>query len=247
MKAFLLAAGAGTRLQPYTNTVPKCLIPIHGRPLLEIWINLLARHGVTEVLINTHHLAPEVEQFVAHHQKRTRVKLTTAFEPTLLGSGGTLWAHRALVKDANTFLIVYADNLTDVDLSRMVSFHYQCRNRGGLLTMGLFQAPDPSACGIAVLDPTARIVKFVEKPAKPESIWANAGIYVASAGIFDYFPPYTGEPGQSVLDLGYHVLPRLTGKAFGWEVTGYLRDIGTVASYHQALQEWPAKGNRYES
>ncbi len=70
MKAFLLAAGQGTRLQPYTNTVPKCLIPIHGRPLLEIWIDLLEHHGVTEVLINTHHLATEVEQFVAHHRKR---------------------------------------------------------------------------------------------------------------------------------------------------------------------------------
>jgi len=247
MKAFLLAAGEGTRLRPYTFTVPKCLIPIHDRPILEIWINLLESHGVTEVLINTHHLAGEVEKFVAHHRQKTKVRLTTTFEPTLLGSAGTLWVHRKLVQDSKAFLIVYADNLTDVDLSQMVAFHNQCRKRGGILTMGLFRAPDPRACGIAVLDQTARIVKFVEKPERPESNWANAGIYVASPDIFDYFPPYTGKLGQSILDIGYHVIPRLTGNAFGWEVKAYLRDIGTVASYHQALQEWPAKGNRHES
>jgi mannose-1-phosphate guanylyltransferase len=188
-----------------------------------------------------------VEKFVARHQERTKVRLTTTFEPTLLGSGGSVWAHRDLVKDSQAFLIVYADNLTDVDLSQMVAFHNQCRARGGILTMGLFKAPDPRACGIAVLDQTARIVKFVEKPVQPEGNWANAGIYVASPGIFDYFPPYTGAPAQNILDLGHHILPRLTGKAFGWEVTAYLRDIGTVTSYHQALQEWPETGNRHES
>jgi mannose-1-phosphate guanylyltransferase len=247
MKAFLLAAGQGTRLRPYTAAVPKCLIPIHERPLLEIWIDLLERHGVTEVLINTHYLADAVEQFVTQYQPRTAVHLRTAFEPELLGSGGTLWHHRHWVSACQAFLIVYADNLTNADLSQMVAFHKQCRAHDGILTMGLFQAPDPHACGIAVLDPAGRIVKFVEKPARPQSNWANAGIYVASPQIFDYFPPYEETPGHTVLDLGYHVLPRLTGKAFGWQFNGYLRDIGTVASYRQALEEWPAKGSKHES
>ena len=248
MKAFLLAAGQGTRLRPYTVTVPKCLIPIHERPLLEIWIDLLERHGVTEVLINTHYLADAVEQFVTQHQPRTAVNLQTAFEPELLGSGGTLWNHRHWVSASTAFLIVYADNLTNADLSQMVAFHNkQCRALDGVLTMGLFQAPDPHACGIAVLDPDGRIVNFAEKPERPQSNWANAGIYVASPEIFDYFPPYKKTPGHTVLDLGYHVLPRLTGKAFGWRFNGYLRDIGTVASYRQALEEWPAKGSKHES
>lgn len=240
MKAFLLAAGQGTRLRPYTTTTPKCLIPVHDRPLLEIWIDLLESHGITEVLVNTHYLFRAVEQFVQLHQAKTGLKMITAFEPTLLGSGGTLWAHRHWVEDTDAFLIAYADNLTNANLSQMLRFHDQKRKIDGILTMGLFKAPEPSACGIAVRDQTDKIIKFTEKPDRPESEWANAGIYVASPDIFDYFPPYDDDQSPVTLDLGYHVLPRLIGCTYGWQIDAYLRDIGTVDAYHQALKEWPA-------
>jgi mannose-1-phosphate guanylyltransferase len=244
MKAFLLAAGQGTRLRPYTDTMPKCLIPIHGRPLLAIWIDLLAHHGVRDIMVNTHYLAEQVETFVRQYRPLTPARLATCFEPTLLGSAGTLWTNREFVNDGRPFVIAYADNLTDLDLSDMVAFHHTCRVRGGLLTMGLFRAPDPAACGIAVLDDDLRVVRFEEKPTRPPGNWANAGIYVASPAIFDYFPSHATPPTDRVLDLGYHILPRLTGKTFGYKLTSYLRDIGTVASYHLALEEWPVKGDR---
>ena len=92
--------------------------------------------SITEVLINTHYLADEVERFVKHYQAQTKLNLITAFEPTLLGSGGTLWSHRHWVKDTDAFLVVYADNLTNVSLSQMIDFHNQKHKKGAVLTMG---------------------------------------------------------------------------------------------------------------
>jgi mannose-1-phosphate guanylyltransferase len=238
VKAFLLAAGKGTRLKPYTDTHPKCLIPIHGRPLLQIWLDLLARHGVSEVLINTHHHADQVEAFIAAQRLVTTMALHPFYEPHLLGSAGTVWQHRSWVADAADFIIAYADNLTNADLTQMIAAHRGFAAQGGLLTMGLIRAPDPRACGIATVDPTQRIVRFIEKPSQPESDLANGGIYIANRAIFDYFPDHPNDDAQ-VLDIGYHLLPRLVGKMFGTLIPGYLRDIGSPQAYTQALAEWP--------
>ena len=104
--------------------------------------------------------------------------------------------------------------------------------------MGLFRAPDPRACGIARLDQGRWIIEFSEKPEMPESNLANAGIYVASPAVFDYFPE---EGAGRPLDLGHHVLPRLVGRMIGYEIKEYLRDIGTCDAYQAALDEWPKK------
>ncbi len=116
MKAFLLAAGTGNRLRPMTDHTPKCMLPIGGTPLLDLWLDALHRAGVDEVLVNLHHL-PDV---VVHHLRARREPpaVHTAFEPELLGSAGTLRQHRAWVQDDEFFLALNADNLTDFDLRR---------------------------------------------------------------------------------------------------------------------------------
>ncbi|MCJ8502779.1 nucleotidyltransferase family protein [Desulfatitalea alkaliphila] len=239
MKAFLMAAGKGTRLKPYTDTHPKCLIPIHGTPLLRIWIDLLARHGVSEVLINTHHHADQVTAFIDAYRPHTALALRTVHEPRLLGSAGTLWHNRAFVRGETDFLIAYADNLTNQDLAKLFDMHRGFRSMGGVLTMGLIRAPEPTQCGIVTLDGQGRIIRFVEKPEAPESDLANGGIYVASNAIFDYYGASESMPSE-VLDIGHHLLPRLVGRMFGWPLDGYLKDIGNPDAYHQALAEWPA-------
>lgn len=239
MKAFLLAAGIGTRLKPFTDTQPKCLIPIHGTPLLKIWLDLLAMHGVTEVLINTHHHADQVERFVSGYGQQSPMKLHTTFEPQLLGSAGTVWRNHGFVDDQKDFIIAYADNLTDLDLAKMIDTHRIFRSMEGILTMGLIQAPDPTQCGIVTLDQNNRIIRFVEKPVKPESDLANGGVYITSSQLLDYYPDSADET-TGVLDLGHHILPRLTGKMYGYRITDYLRDIGTPQAYRAALAEWPA-------
>lgn len=245
MKAYLLAAGKGTRLRPYTDAHPKCLIPIHGVPLLRIWIDLLEQHGVREVLINTHHHAGQVQAFLSGLRPQTRVVLHSVHEPHLLGSAGTIRQNRDFVADQEDFVIAYADNLTNLDLTKMIDFHYNFRSMGGVLTMGLMRAPDPAACGIAAVDGTSRITRFVEKPRNPESNLANGGVYIASGEIFEFFP--SPEDGKTdVLDLGHHILPLLTGRMYGYEIKDYLRDIGTPQAYEKALQEWPAEAARIE-
>ena len=243
MKAFLLAAGKGTRLRPYTDKHPKCLVPIHGTPLLAIWIDLLARHGVSDVLINTHHHADLVEDFVSRTRSRTPVMLHTIYEPQLLGSAGTLWANRGFVADQDDFIIAYADNLTNLNLTRMIDFHHYTRCEGGLLTMGLIRAPDPRACGIVTLDPGHKIVKFVEKPENPESDLANGGVYIAGSPVFDFMRDRDqDESDDGLMDLGHHILPLMTGKMYGFEIApDYLKDIGTVSAYREALDQWPVR------
>ncbi len=240
MKAFLLAAGKGTRLSPLTDSIPKCLMPIAGKPLLEIWIDLLEKNGVTEILINTHHLSKEVERFVESLGNPVNIK--TVYEKKLLGSGGTVLANRNFVKDEEDFIIAYADTLTNINLLDMVEHHRRIRKKGGILTMGLFHAPAPSACGIAELDSEQKIVAFTEKPKNPSGNLANGGIYVASNEIFSFFPESV--PDGSILDFGFHILPKLAGHMYGYEILDYLKDIGTIDTLEAARKEWPLIGNQ---
>lgn len=240
MKAFLLAAGKGTRLKPYTDKHPKCLIPIHGIPLLQIWLDLLAHHGITEVLINTHHHADQVEQFISHQRSRNAMVLRTVYEPHLRGSAGTLLDNHDFVSAGEDFIIAYADNLTNLNLAKMIDFHKNIRSMGGVLTMGLITAPNPRACGIVDLDRHQKVVTFEEKPEHPESDLANAGVYVASSDIFDEPALMKNDP-EKAMDIGFDLLPGLVGKMFGYHFTGFLKDIGTPEAYQLALEQWPPK------
>lgn len=229
MKAFLLAAGLGTRLKPLTNTTPKCLLPVGGKSLLYWWFQLFESHGITEVLINTHYLFKQVREFLNHHRRTGKLIIFEYYEPILLGSGGTVRANRAFVENEEDFLICYADVLTNVNLSAMNRFH---NTHEGVLTMALFHAANPQQYGIAETDENGRIVEFIEKPANPKSNLANAGIYIARKSIFDFFPQ------REAFDFGNDVLPGLIGQMYGWKTQGYLIDIGTIKAYQKAKLDW---------
>jgi mannose-1-phosphate guanylyltransferase len=239
VKAILLAAGKGTRLKPFTDTVPKCLMPIHGKTLLEIWLDLFEKYGISDVLINTHHHSAKVFGFIENIISDRKINIVTSYEKELLGSGGTVFANRDFVADTDDFIIAYADNLTDINLDRMIDSHRLFRSKGGILTIGLFRASDPTSCGIVVFDEENRILDFIEKPKNPKSNLANCGIYISTQEIFNYLNICMAKKNNGVLDFGFHVLPELAGKMFGYKVKGYLRDIGTSESYHKALEEWP--------
>ena len=161
MKAFLLAAGVGSRLRPITDTIPKCMVPIGGRPMLDIWLDAFDRAGVDEVLVNLHHL-PDV---VRHHldARAGTPAVRTFFEPELLGSAGTLAANRAWVDGEEMFLACYADNLTDFDLRSLVQAH---REHGAIATLTVFHSERPSAGGVVELDAAGTVVGFEEKPSQ---------------------------------------------------------------------------------
>jgi mannose-1-phosphate guanylyltransferase len=227
MRAFLLAAGDGTRLRPLTETVPKCLVPIKGVPLLNIWFDLLKLHGVTVVLVNLHYLPHLVQHYI--NSNVSEINVRTFYEETLLGTAGTVLANRDFVRDERCFVIAYADNLTNVNLKRMVDFHVE---RGGVLTVGLFRAEAPEECGIAEIDGENVITSFTEKPTHPVSNLANAGIYIAGQELFDYIPM------KKFVDFGFDVLPHLVGKMYGYVIEEYLIDIGDPANYKRANEQW---------
>lgn len=229
MKAFLLAAGYGTRLRPITDSIPKCLVPICGKPLLEWWMELFENHGISDVLINTHYLRDSVANFIKSYNRKGQTQLHEVYEPNLLGSGGTIRDNEDFVSGDEQFLICYADNLTNTNLTNFLGFHKQQLN---CLSMALFHTSIPKQCGIAKMDKNYVITEFVEKPEHPKSTLANAGIYVASKEIFSFF----GD--KKILDLGRDVLPLLVGKMSGWEDTDYLIDIGTIENYKKAQIEW---------
>jgi mannose-1-phosphate guanylyltransferase len=229
MKAVLLIAGLGTRLRPLTDRIPKCLLPINGVPLLAIWFDKLLVAGVTEVLINTHWLAGQVADFVAHSTPEG-LKVTVFHEPTLLGSAGTLDAKRDFFSDG-PFFIIYGDNLSDVDLADLYATHMKTRP---LLTLGTFEAEFPERCGIAEIDQQGLIQGFIEKPEKPLSNRAAAGIYVAEPEIFDYFPERCN---SQVMDLGFDVIPKLIGQMRNYSIS-QLIDIGTPENYRKANGEF---------
>lgn len=229
MKAFLLAAGRGTRLRPLTDSTPKCLVDVGGKPLLDIWLDALDVAGVREVLVNLHHLAPLVW---AHLTERRGGPVVHAVEePELLGSAGTLWANRGFVADEEMFLALNADNLTDFDLRVLVDAH---RAGGAVATLAVFSAPDPRRCGIVTVSGNL-VTGFTEKPAQPASRLANAGMYAFSPAVFDL-------PGPRPRDIGHDLLPRLTGRARVVPVgDSWFLDIGTPEALARARAEWQGR------
>ena len=228
MKAIILAAGLGTRLRPITLTTPKCLVPINGVPLLELWLRQCERAGVDAVLVNTHHLADRVEEFVA---ARRGVPVTLAYEPELLGSAGTLAANWSFVDGDESFLVIYADNLTTFPVADLISFH---ATHDRLASMALFRSPNPSACGVVEMDASGLVTGFEEKPANPRGNLANAGLYVFRHGVCAFLP------AEVPADVGRSLMPALVGQSKGLPIDGYFIDIGTLENYYSAQAEYAA-------
>jgi len=218
----LLAGGLGTRLKPLTDHLPKCLVPIAGRPLLAYWNQTFERQGFGDIVINVHAHPEQVMAWLEAHNAEAGPVAWEAFaEEALLGSAGTLRANLERLEGGRDFLIVYADNLSEVDLAGLMASH---RERESDFTMALFEAPNPSACGIATLEADGRISDFVEKPERPISNLANAGIYAVRSGVLGEFLE------NDEFDIGHDLLPRLVGRMHGWRIEGYHRDVGSTES-----------------
>jgi mannose-1-phosphate guanylyltransferase len=227
MKAFLLAAGNGTRLRPITDTVPKCLVPIRGTPLLGIWLAWCRQYGIRDVLINTHSHEKAVREYL---RQDFGVNITIAHEQELLGSAGTLLANRQFVDCEAEFVVLYADVLTNCDFDAMYAFHAA---RHSPATLGLYNVSNPNECGIADLGDDGLITRFEEKPVSPKGNLAFAGLFVASAALLEELPPTVPS------DIGKDFLPILINRMYGYRISDYLIDIGSPSKYAQAEVEWP--------
>jgi mannose-1-phosphate guanylyltransferase len=228
MKAFLLAAGEGTRLKPITELTPKCLVPIRGVPLLAIWLQICRDVGISDVLINLHTHADAVRSFLKTSDHGINVSLVE--ETFLLGSAGTLRANRQFVRSEEFFWIFYADVLNRADLCGMIQLHKQ---RRPVATLGVYEVPDPRRCGIVSTRADDVIDQFVEKPNNPSSNLAFSGLMIGTGALLDEIPDHVPA------DIGFHVLPKLAGKMVAFPIRDYLIDIGTLENYQQAQRTWP--------
>jgi mannose-1-phosphate guanylyltransferase len=228
MKAFILAAGEGTRLKPITDHTPKCLVPIRGTPMLTIWLRICREAGIHEVLVNLHSHAEVVRQFLAQSDHGTKIHVVE--EPSLLGSAGTLRANRSWVAEEEFFWIFYADVLNRADLSSMARIHLQRRPAA---TLGVYEVPDPQRCGIVSTRADGIVDQFIEKPQRPVGNLAFSGLMIGTPALLDAIPP------EVPADIGFHVLPRLVGKMIAFRIENYLVDIGTMENYQRAQETWP--------
>jgi mannose-1-phosphate guanylyltransferase len=228
MKAILLAAGLGTRLRPLTNTIPKCLVPIHGQPLLGIWLERLTKAGIDSFLINTHYLAEQVEQFVTASPYRDQV--TLVHEPTLLGTAGTLMANLDFFQGEDG-LLIHADNYCLADFKQFIEAHRQ-RPPQCLMTVMAFRTPTPSTCGILEVDDQGVVVGFHEKVANPLGDLASGAIYLLSSD----FLAQAAKELRLVTDFSTQVMPGLRGHIFTYETTAPFIDVGSPKAYEQANQ-----------
>lgn len=229
MKALLLAAGEGTRLRPITNEIPKCLVPINGKPLLEYWLENLTKAGVKEFLINTSYLHTQVETFVA--KSIYKDKITLVYEKELLNTGGTLFENREFFS-TEPFFLIHADNLSFCDFEAFINSHTN-RPQNCDITMMLFSSDNPSSCGIVELDEMEIVQQFYEKVQNPPSNLANGAVYICEPSIFDFLESL----GQEKIDFSLDVLPAYMGKINTFVNDTYHRDIGTVESFAMAQIE----------
>lgn len=236
MRALLLSAGLGTRLRPLTNTIPKCLVPVHGKPLIEYWLDLLSDAGVSPVLVNLHYFANEVSDYI--NKSRYSSIVRTVYEEKLLGTAGTLLKNRNFFEN-KSFMLIHGDNLSRFDLKAFIARH---TGRPSVcdMTMMTFTTPAPESCGIVELDSDGIVRAFHEKVKNPPGNLANGAVYILEPTIFNFLENI----GKEVIDFSTDVLPNYVGRIFTFHNDIYHRDIGTMESYKAAEQEWNAVKNQ---
>jgi mannose-1-phosphate guanylyltransferase / phosphomannomutase len=228
MRAVVMAGGEGSRLRPMTANLPKPLLPVVNRPVMEHVLRLLRRHGITDTVVTVQFLASLVRNYFGDGDE-LGMTLQYATEPRPLGTAGSVKNAETPLKD-ETFLVMSGDALTDVDLSGIVEFH---RSSGALVTVGLKSVPDPLEYGIVICDPDGRINRFLEKPT-----WGQVFSDTVNTGIYVMDPEVLAEvPADAEVDWSADVFPRLLDRGapvFGYRFDGYWEDVGTLESYHQA-------------
>ena len=243
MKAMILAAGKGTRVRPITQTIPKPMIPILQKPVMEFLVELLRQHGFDQIMVNVSHLADVIENYFRDGQK-FGVQIAYSFEGRIeegemigeaLGSAGgmkRIQDFSPFFDDA--FVVLCGDALIDLDLTAAVKWH---REKGAIATIVMKSVPreEVPSYGVVVTDESGKIKAFQEKPSVEEALSTdiNTGIYIFEPEIFKYIPS-----GQEY-DIGSQLFPALVAAGapfYGFSMDFEWLDIGKVPDYWRAIQ-----------
>lgn len=231
MRALLLAAGLGTRLRQLTTIIPKCLLPINGRPLLEYWLKYLSETGVAPVLVNLHYLPDVVQGYLVQSPFASQV--STVYEETLLGTGGTLLHNKKFFRE-EPIMLIHADNICFCNFREFIRSHYE-RPAGTEITMMTFTTPTPQTCGIVELDEQGVAKAFQEKVENPSGNLANAAVYIVQFSVVEFLASLK----KPVIDFSTEVLPHYLERIHTYHNAIYHRDIGNIESLMKAQIEFP--------
>jgi mannose-1-phosphate guanylyltransferase len=227
MRAMVMAAGLGTRLRPLTYDVPKPMVPVVNRPIMEHILELLAKHGVEEVIANLHWF-PDLIRERFTQGSEFGVGLSYSYEDELLGTAGGV-RNVAGFLGSDPFLVLAADALTDIDLGELAAAH---RQNDGIATLAVKRVPNVSEFGVVIAGSDGRIQGFQEKPDPAEALsdLASCMIYALEPEIFEYFPD------RPVVDFALDVFPALLDHDVHFyvhEIDAYWNDVGSVPEYLQ--------------
>ncbi len=252
----VLAAGIGSRLAPLSDSLPKPLIRIGGRPIMEHILLLLKDHGCTKVISNTYHLAEQIHNYFSDIKEREGIELEFIHEEKLSGVAGGIRACKDFLKQ-DTACIIMGDALTDIDLSALYEEHKKAvKENNCLATVAMMQVEDTSQFGVIVTESMMgtkkannstdnRIVKFQEKPKAKDALssWANTGVYFFEPGIYDFIP---SKDEAEKYDVAHDLFPRLLKEgefiqAIPVKANTYWADLGTPKQYLQSVKDFHEK------
>jgi len=234
----ILAAGLGTRLRPITDALPKPMVPVLNRPVMEHIVRLLGRHGFAEAIANLHWFPEAIEGHFGDGSA-FGIELSYSREEQLLGTSGGVRNAAGFLGDS--FLVISGDALTDIDLAAMREFH---ESHDGVATLATRRVADTTQFGVAITGSDGRIQGFQEKPEPAEALsdLANCGIYMFRAEIFDFFPEAgtskaagDGDPA-GFADWAMDVFPALLESDvpfYSHEIEAYWNDIGNLEELRQ--------------
>lgn len=230
MKALFLAGGKGTRLKPLTDKLPKPMVPIMNKPLLERTMVHLKNSGISDIVISSCYQSQHIEAYFGTGEQ-LGLKIQYVVEDIPLGTGGAI--KKAGARFSDTFIVFNSDILSDIDMKKMMEYH---KSSHALATIAVTEVKDPAAYGVIEYNTDGYAISFIEKP-KPEQIcsnFVNAGIYILEPEILKEIP------ADSVVSVEREVFPGILAKGNKIAVykdNSYWMDIGTLEKYLQAHQD----------
>jgi len=229
VKALLLAAGLGTRLGEITHNLPKALIEVGHKTILDMNIQKLQEIGVKEILVNTHHKSELIEAHLTLTDSKTKVN--TSYEAKLLGTGSTLRKHVKWLSTSD-FVVMHADNYFSDDLLGLKRTHFDLKSSETVATLATFDCLNPSECGIIKLSPDGTISEFDEKPTQPKGNLASSAIFI--------FRPNAEEVILELPNIGADIskdlVPKIMRKTYTHHLKGVFIDIGTPEMLNRARE-----------
>lgn len=219
MKAIIMAGGKGVRLRPLTNDIPKPMVKIIDKPVLQYIIELCKSHNITDIGITLGYRSDCITDYFGDGGW-LGVNLTYFFENEPLGTAGSVKSASNFVSD--DFIVLSGDAYTTIDLSKAIAYHYA---KGSAFTLIATPHKSPVGLGILETDHNGRLSAFIEKPQDPKPSLINCGIYIMNKSLLDMIP-------AGVYDFGRQLIPRLVGSAYAFTTYDYWSDIGTLPSYY---------------